>query len=164
MRDHPIVPVDRIEADFLAALDRLDRGEPKHDANRKAVARGRLKVTFLSLANEAGHSRSHICYELNCRYPRIRHIVLQRRDERKGVRQVPARSAVGAVREQKRELELELAACRQKMLETIVEAEAARKEFKRVHERDQRELTHLRKTIATLQKWPGGEGLAGVDT
>jgi len=152
VRSNSIVPVDQIEADFLAAVERLDRGEPNHLGNKNALEKGRLKVTFLSVANEAGHSRSHICYEKNCRYPRVRQMVLQRRDERKGVKPVPPPSALDIVRGQKREIELELIACRQKMLETIVKAEKERKEYVRTHEKDQRDIARLRQMVTSLQE------------
>ena len=66
---------DRIELDFLSALERLTQGTPKHRDLKKAAAAGRLKVNISSVAKEAGRSRTLIGIEA-CRYPHVRAQVL----------------------------------------------------------------------------------------
>ncbi len=150
MAKHPAVPIDQIEADFLAAFKRLTCGDPQYVDNKNAMEKGRLKITFSSLADEAGHSRSHICYERTSRYPRIRQMVLKHRDERKGIKQGRLPSSLDIIRQEKRDVERELSACRQKMSETIIKAEKDRREYVRNHEKDQREIAQLREAYESL--------------
>lgn len=67
--------VDRIEADFLQALSRLQAGKPTHEKNIALAEEGRLKITISSVALEAGRSRTLIA-KINCKYPQVRERVL----------------------------------------------------------------------------------------
>lgn len=155
MNTHGIDPIDWIEADFLAAIERLDRRTPNNPQNKEAMERGRLKITFSSLAKEAGHSRTHICYEESCGYPRIRKIVLDRRHLLKQTSQAIRVTTTPDLSDQTHEIERELVACRQKMHETILRAERDRKEFNRLHEIDQREIAELKEMVLSLQESGG---------
>lgn len=70
-------PQDPIEQDFLAAIDRLQDGEPKNKQLKVRKAKGTLKVNVANVALEAGHSRTLIALETGCRYPRVRELIKQ---------------------------------------------------------------------------------------
>jgi hypothetical protein len=67
----PIPPLDRIEGDFLEAIDRLIVGAPLNPSLAKRVKLGTLKVNMSAVAQEAGHSRTLIGHD-GCKYPRVR--------------------------------------------------------------------------------------------
>jgi hypothetical protein len=67
----PIPPLDRIEGDFLEAIDRLVVGEPLNPSLAKRAKQGTLKVNMSAVAQEAGHSRTLIGHD-GCKYPRVR--------------------------------------------------------------------------------------------
>lgn len=67
--------VDRIEGDFLQALDRLKAGRPLHEKNVALAEDGRLKITISAVALEAGHSRTLIG-KISCKYPHVRERIL----------------------------------------------------------------------------------------
>lgn len=70
-----VPPVDPIERDFLAALDRLEIGTPLNPTLAKKRKLGTLKITVSAVAQEAGHSRTLIGHD-GCKYPRVRARVL----------------------------------------------------------------------------------------
>jgi hypothetical protein len=65
---------DPIEQDFLLALQRLVEGKPLNKTLKESASRGKLKINFLSVAREAGRSRTLIALE-DCRYPKVREAV-----------------------------------------------------------------------------------------
>ncbi|WP_141758752.1 hypothetical protein [Duganella sp. HH105] len=68
---------DSIEQDFLDAIDRLRDGEPRNKKLKACKAKGMLKVNVTNVALEAGHSRTLIALETECRYPRVRELIKQ---------------------------------------------------------------------------------------
>jgi hypothetical protein len=58
--------IDLIERDFLSAIDRLELKTPHHPVLSKKVRAGTLRINKLTVALEAGHSRTKI-YD----YPRV---------------------------------------------------------------------------------------------
>jgi hypothetical protein len=72
-------PIDPIEKDFLAALERLRDNVPRDRTLQANKARGRLKINVSTVAQEAGRSRTLIALE-NCKYPRVRELILLAKD------------------------------------------------------------------------------------
>ncbi len=65
---------DPIEQDFLEALQRLVEGKPQNKTLKASAKAGKLKINAVSVAREAGRSRTLIALE-NCRYPKVREAV-----------------------------------------------------------------------------------------
>jgi hypothetical protein len=65
---------DPIEQDFLEALQRLVEGKPQNKTLKASAKAGKLKINAVSVALEAGRSRTLIALE-NCRYPKVREAV-----------------------------------------------------------------------------------------
>lgn len=65
---------DPIEQDFLEALQRLAEGKPLNKTLKASAKAGKLKINAVSVALEAGRSRTLIALE-NCRYPKVREAV-----------------------------------------------------------------------------------------
>ena len=61
---------------LLTALRRLQEGNPSHPALIAANAQGKLKISFSSVATEAGVSRSLIGYD-GCAYMEIRTLIAE---------------------------------------------------------------------------------------
>jgi hypothetical protein len=67
---------DRIEQDFLDAIERLKAGRPQNPSLREKVSKGKaVKINIATVAREAHRARGLIARE-NCRYPEIRQLVL----------------------------------------------------------------------------------------
>jgi|TARA_R100000501_G_scaffold12618_1_gene23245 hypothetical protein len=67
---------DRIEQDFLDAIERLKNGRPQHPKLREKVSKGKaVKINIATVAQEANRARGLIGME-NCRYPEVRQLVL----------------------------------------------------------------------------------------
>ena len=64
-----------VERDFLDALDRLARGAPRSATLKTRVAKGTLRISFSSVAEEAGRSRTLIGTK-KCPYPAVRDRIL----------------------------------------------------------------------------------------
>lgn len=60
-----------VERDFLEALERLEKGIPRHQRLRALAAKGALRVSISSVALEACRSRTLIG-TADCAYPAIR--------------------------------------------------------------------------------------------
>ena len=59
-RKRPEAPLTRQERAFVEALERLEKGEPRHnDLCRKAAART-LKINMTTIAMEAGYNRTYL--------------------------------------------------------------------------------------------------------
>lgn len=72
----PTAPaIDPIEQDFIAAIERLQKGKPNHKDLKAALAKGILKFNTSNVAKEACRSRTLIAMEKGCRYPRIREMI-----------------------------------------------------------------------------------------
>ncbi len=65
---------DPIEQDFLEALQRLVEGKPQNKTLKANARAGKLKINAVSVALEAGRSRTLIALE-DCRYPKVREAV-----------------------------------------------------------------------------------------
>lgn len=72
--------VDRVRADFFAALGRLRQGKPTNPDLIRLAEKGLLKITPASLAKEARRSRTLIGME-DCKYPDVRREVLASKDQ-----------------------------------------------------------------------------------
>lgn len=68
----------RAERDFMEALERLEKGTPRHQRLRVLSAKGALRVTISSVALEAGRSRTLIG-TTDCAYPTIRKRIIDGR-------------------------------------------------------------------------------------
>lgn len=68
------------ERDLIAALARLRDGRPTNPELIARASQGKLKITPVSVAKEAGRSRTSIAME-NCRYPDVRRMVLESKDQ-----------------------------------------------------------------------------------
>lgn len=67
---------DRIEQDFLDAIERLKAGRPQNPELRDKMSKGKaVKINIATVAQEAHRARGLIARE-NCRYPEIRQLVL----------------------------------------------------------------------------------------
>lgn len=62
---------NRVERDFMEALERLERGIPRQPRLRTLLSKGALRVSISSVALEAGRSRTLIG-TADCAYPAIR--------------------------------------------------------------------------------------------
>jgi hypothetical protein len=72
---HPPIPVDGIDKDFLDALMRLQAGRPKNKDLATSAKKGTLRVNVISVAKEAGHSRTLIGHKA-CKYPSTRDFII----------------------------------------------------------------------------------------
>jgi hypothetical protein len=70
--------INRAERDFTEALERLEKGTPRHQRLRALAAKGALRITISSVALEAGRSRTLIG-TADCAYPAIRNRILDGR-------------------------------------------------------------------------------------
>lgn len=60
-----------VQSEFNAAIDRLILGKPNDVKLREIAASGRLTISYATVAQEAGRSRSLIAHK-NCAYQEIR--------------------------------------------------------------------------------------------
>lgn len=65
-----------VERDFDEAIDRLEKGRPKHPELKRLAAEGRLSINFSTVAKEAKHSRTLIAHA-TCSYQEQRARVLK---------------------------------------------------------------------------------------
>jgi len=65
-------PIDAIEQEFLDAIVRIQEGKPRNKELKERAARRALALNPSTVAREAGHSRTLIGKEKDCRYPRVR--------------------------------------------------------------------------------------------
>ncbi|MCZ8312348.1 MAG: hypothetical protein O9320_15990 [Magnetospirillum sp.] len=151
-----IAPVDKIEADFFRALERLHKGRPNHPDNKEAAEAGKLKITFSSLATEAGHSRTLISQEgRKCKYPRVRKEVMEIITKRRGVETVSGSDKKILSMMRNRELDVEINCLKARMQALVIEVEAERRRFKSDHDADQREIKLLREQLTALREQAG---------
>ena len=68
------------EQAFEAALARLVTNQPQHPDLQAKVATGKLRISFSTVAKEAGRSRTLIGHE-GCTYPGIRRRILELMEE-----------------------------------------------------------------------------------
>jgi hypothetical protein len=92
------VPTKKIERAFMDALGRLQAGLPFHPELVTRVTAGRLRINFLTVAKEAGHSRTLIALE-DCVYPDVRKAVLDA-CEQYGSRRSTMKETMRALREE----------------------------------------------------------------
>lgn len=127
--------LDRIRKDFLAAIERIVANSPRDERLIKQMKKGRLKITFSSVALEAGHSRTHIAL-VRCRLPDVRKRVLDLRVGRES-----ATSAVDVIvklRAELRALKIETDLLRAGHVELLFQRDEALKEAKRWRDAYQR--------------------------
>lgn len=65
-----------VEKDFDEAIDRLEKTKPKTSELKRLAMEGRLRISFSTVAKEAGHSRTLIAHA-KCQYQTQRARVLQ---------------------------------------------------------------------------------------
>ncbi|MGA0534235.1 MULTISPECIES: hypothetical protein [Hansschlegelia] len=108
------------ENDFMAALARLEAGRPTNRALIQRAARGRLKINIVSVAIEAGHSRTLIGHA-GCRFPAARTAILasMARVKKSPAGRVTALDAIKALRETNGELEAENRLLATKLVEAM---------------------------------------------
>jgi predicted helicase len=68
-------PIDEIEADYYAALARLQEGKPQNKDLMKKLAEGRLKINVSTVAKESGRSRTLLA-SMDTKYRNARQAVL----------------------------------------------------------------------------------------
>lgn len=68
-------PIDEIEADYYAALVRLEEGKPTNEKLIEKLAEGRLKVNISTVAMESGRSRTLLA-SVDTKYKGARQAVL----------------------------------------------------------------------------------------
>ncbi len=96
----PPVPVDAIEKDFLDALARLQAGRPQVKDLATSAKKGTLRINLVSVAKEAGHSRTLIGHD-RCKYPSTRDFIVALRADPENptrMQDVVAKKRVEAVR------------------------------------------------------------------
>jgi septal ring factor EnvC (AmiA/AmiB activator) len=76
-----------IRADFLAAIERINSGTFRHPQLVKASRSRKVKLTFSTVALEAGHSRTLISQKKNCRYPEVRNTIIGDQDELRSIQE-----------------------------------------------------------------------------
>jgi hypothetical protein len=151
-----IAPVDTIEADFFRALERLHKVRPNHPDNKEAAEKGKLKITFSSLAAEAGHSRTLISQAgRKCKYPRVRKQVMEIIAKRRGVETVSGSNKMIQFVMRNRALMAEINTLKARMMALAIEVDAERRRFKSDHDADQREIQDLRQQLAALRERDG---------
>jgi len=69
---------NRVERGLMEALDRLEKGIPRHPRLKALLAKGALRVSISSVALEAGRSRTLIG-TAHCAYPAIRQRIMDGR-------------------------------------------------------------------------------------
>jgi hypothetical protein len=151
-----IAPVDEIEADFFRALERLHKGRPNHPDNKEAAERGRLKITYSSLASEAGHSRTLISQEgRKCKYPRVRKEIEEIINKRRGKKTFNGSSKMIQSNMRDRKLMADIKNLKAGMQALAIEVAEERRRFKTDHDADQREIKQLREQLAALRERDG---------
>lgn len=68
-------PIDEIEADFLAALERLKQGKPENKDLQRLLKDGRLRINISTVAKESGRSRT-LLSTIGGKYSRARQKVV----------------------------------------------------------------------------------------
>jgi hypothetical protein len=140
-------PQDRIEQDFLDAIDRLREGEPKNKKLKARVAKGTLKVNVANVALEAGHSRTLIALEEGCRYPRVRELIKQAKT---GESRLPTtlNEVIAQLRGENAELRVQLKMHKATVLAHFIARDKAEKEAAR----ERADASRLRKDAAKSSK------------
>lgn len=137
---------DPIEQDFLEALQRLVEGKPQNKTLKASAKAGKLKVNAVSVAREAGRSRTLIALE-DCRYPKVREAVKLAQGGKKALPTTYTqlienlRADLATVKAEKRLLET-------KMADHVL----ARRKAEVNARRDAAEASRLRKLVAEFEK------------
>lgn len=71
------------EREFMAAVDRLEKGKPHNPKLKQAAARQKLRINFTTVAQEAGRSRTLIGHD-KCEYLAVRQRIKQHMDPSRG--------------------------------------------------------------------------------
>lgn len=137
---------DPIEQDFLDALHRLMEGKPQNKTLKASAKAGKLKINAVSVALEAGRSRTLIALE-DCRYPKVREAVKLAQGGKKALPTTYTqlienlRADLATVKAEKRLLET-------KMADHVL----ARRKAEMNSKRDAAEASRLRKLVVELEK------------
>ena len=137
---------DPIEQDFLEALQRLAGGKPLNKTLKASAKAGKLKINAVSVALEAGRSRTLIALE-NCRYPKVREAVKLAQGGKKSLPTTYTqlienlRADLATVKAEKRLLET-------KMADHVL----ARRKAEVNSKRDAAEASRLRKLVVVFEK------------
>lgn len=137
---------DPIEQDFLEALHRLLEGKPQNKSLKENAKAGKLKINVLSVAREAGRSRTLIALE-DCRYPKVREAVKLAQGGKKSLPTTYTqlienlRANLATVKAERRLLET-------KMVGHVL----ARRKAEMTSRRDSAEAARLRKRVIELEK------------
>lgn len=137
---------DPIERDFLEALQRLVDGKPQDKLNKVSAKAGKLKINAVSVAREAGRSRTLIALE-NCRYPKVREAIKLVQGEKKAFPTTYTqlienlRADLARVKAEKRILEI-----------TMASHVLARRKAEVNARRDASEASKLRKLVVEYEK------------
>jgi IS5 family transposase len=124
-----IPPIDRIERDFLAAIERLENKVPLRNSLKRFVSAGKLKINKSTVAREAGHSRTKI-YD----YPRVIEKISGSREPTRTAR--TAKDVITRLREDNAVLKQERNAALSALAGLTIRLHQERKE----HERKVREI------------------------
>ena len=100
----------KVEADFYSAIDRIMAGKPAKQKLRQDKIMGRLKLTFSTVAFEAGRSRSLIAHE-NCGYQAVRMRILKLSSQKKEIERPERIDKALELRRENDELKAKLADC-----------------------------------------------------
>jgi predicted kinase len=137
---------DPIEQDFLEALQRLVEGKPQNKILKASAKVGKLKINVVSVALEAGRSRTLIAME-DCRYPKVREAVKLAQGGKKSLPTTYTqlienlRADLATVKAEKRLLET-----------TMAGHVLARRKAEVNSKRDAAEASRLRKLVVNLEK------------
>lgn len=137
---------DPIEQDFLEALQRLVEGKPQNKTLKASAKAGKLKINVVSVALEAGRSRTLIALE-DCRYPKVREAVKLAQGGKKSLPTTYTqlienlRADLATVKAEKRLLET-----------TMADHLLARRKAEVNSKRDAAEASRLRKLVVDYEK------------
>jgi hypothetical protein len=137
---------DAIEKDFTDALKHLVEGEPTHKKLKAMLKSGKLKINTVTVALEAGRSRTLIGMD-KCRYPKVREAI---RLAQGGKKSEPSTytQAIENLR-----ADLAKAKAENKLLQVQISAHfIARKRAEESAQRDGKIVSQLRKELREVHK------------
>jgi predicted RNase H-like nuclease (RuvC/YqgF family) len=137
-----------VKKDFNDAIDRIVSGRPTSEALKELHKEGRLRLTFATVALEAGRSRSLIAHE-NCAYQDVRGKIIEICS--KSASQKGKSKIVAGLREEISVLKSQLAAAMDAQVAHFAARQRAERESEKWR-RAYRELTERTKDITTLRR------------
>ncbi|MBC7146556.1 MULTISPECIES: hypothetical protein [Thioclava] len=159
MPRHRSRAADLIEQDFLAAIERLKVGQPRHPKHKEWLKkRGSVPINISSVAREAGRARGLIATEAT-KYQKVRNLVLLEAGEM-GVEPGNRQDVVADLRAQVAELRAELRSAREHAayhFKLRSEAEKRLQELLRRYERLKKKLKSSRQSGSVVRLFPENE-------